>query len=62
MKPTRNIVKPTPGLWGAKRRVWYQKNDDRSQVLDEMMAKGYKPKLDEEEWSYKLDMFVKKKK
>ena len=28
MKPTRNIVKPNVGLWLAKRRVWFQKNDD----------------------------------
>ena len=28
MKPTRNIVTPTKGLWLAKRRVWFQKNDD----------------------------------
>ena len=28
MKPTRNIVKPNTGLWNAKGKVWFQKNDD----------------------------------
>ena len=28
MKPTRNIVKPNTGLWNAKGKVWYQKNED----------------------------------
>jgi hypothetical protein len=32
MKPTRNIVKPNTGLWNAKGKVWFKKNDDGKKI------------------------------
>ena len=50
MKPTRNIVTPTKGLWLAKRRVWFQKNDD-SKMTRAQVRKMYREQL--KEWDPK---------
>jgi hypothetical protein len=36
MKPTRNIVKPNTGMWNAKRKVWFQKNQDYDITNEEL--------------------------